>query len=259
MYFSIIMPTYNRSNIINQAIDSIIGQNFKDWELIIVDDHGTDSTREVISQIKDSRIKYFYLKKNCGPGLARDFGIKKADGKIIVLTDSDDINCPNRLQLTYDEFQNRHSSDIIYARSDRLDTKGTISHRPTCDFNPELLKYYNFISNVTTAFRKECFLRTKGYDPRLRTSEDYDLWLTFLEQNYKFAFIDRSLVLQKIHPQSVTSQTDFEERKKNLAYVRQKHHLNVPKPEQVKKIVDQELWNFIYTPRGQEFWFGIKA
>lgn len=253
------MPTYNRAEMIRAAIESVINQTFQNWELIVIDDHGQDKTHQVVKNFRDPRIKYCYLTKDKGPGAARDFGIRKAQGEIIVLADSDDINYPNRLALTYDYFQKNPDVNIVYGRSDRLDIKtGKISPRPTCEFNKELLKTYNFISNVTTAFKKEAYLKTKGYDPKIQTSEDYDLWLTFLEAGFNFGFIDKPLVLQRIHSGGLTAKTDFEKRKKNLAYVREKHHLPIPKPEQVKKLVNKELWNFIFTPGGQEFWFGIK-
>jgi len=257
---SIIMPVKNRQKEIVEAIRSVIDQTFQDWELLVIDDRSTDKTAQVVKTFENPRIKYFYLAKGTGPGAGRDFGIRKAQGEIIVLADSDDINYPERLSLTDDYFQRNPDLDIVYGRSERLEVKtGKISSRPTCDFDRILLKAYNFISNVTAAFKKEPYLKTSGYDQKIKTSEDYDLWLTFLEAGFHFGFIDKSLVLQKIHPESLTSKTDFKERKKNLAYVRQKHHLAVPKPEQVKKLVDQELWNFIFTPRGKEFWFGLKS
>ncbi len=257
---SIIMPTKNREIDIKKSIQSILDQTFQNWELIVIDDHSQDKTVQVVKSFRDSRIKYYYLTQGAGPGAARDFGIKKAKADIIVLADSDDQFYPERLKITYDFFIKNPDVSIIYGRSDKLDEKtGQIAPRPTCDFDRQLLKYYNFISNVTTAFKKEAYLKTKGYDPKIQTSEDYDLWLTFLEKGFKFGFIDKLLVLQKIHSQSVTAETDFEKRKKNLAYVREKHHLPIPKPQEVKKLVDQKLWKFIFTPRGREFWFNIKS
>ena len=93
-YFSVITPTYNRGYIIEDMIKSLISQNFKDWELIIIDDGSTDNTEEIIKKyIKSSRsnkIKYYKLKTNKGVNIARNTGIKFARGKWIIFLDSDD-------------------------------------------------------------------------------------------------------------------------------------------------------------------------
>lgn len=254
---SVVMPVKNQQEKIEESIQSILNQTFNDWELIIIDDHSTDKTKKAIKNFSDRRIKYFYLEKGTGPGAARDFGIRNALASIIALADSDDINYPERLKLTDDYFQRNPEVDVVYVRSERLDVKtGKISPRPSCEFNHHLLKAYNFISNVTAAFKKEAYLKTAGYDPKIKTSEDYDLWLTFLEMGFNFSFIDKPLVLQKIHPESLTSKTDFEERKKNLAYVRTKHHLSIPELHEIEKIVpNKELLEFISTPQAIKFWF----
>lgn len=255
-YFSIIMPTHNREDTIGQSIQSLIDQTFSDFELIIVDDHGNDDTKKIIENFSDNRFRYFYLDENKGPAGARDFGIKKVKGNIIALADSDDINYPDRLKLTHETFKKNSEIDVVYGRSDRLDPNGVVTPRPTSKFNIQLLKYYNFISNPTTAFKKETYLKTSGYDSKIRTSEDYDLWLSFLDKDAEFMLINKSLVLQKIHQSSITSDTEIEKRKDNLVYVRKKHNLAIPDFEAVKKLVEnQELLDFISTPDAIDFWF----
>lgn len=255
-YFSIIMPTKNREKIISQPIKSIINQTFQDWELIVIDDHGIDNTKEIMENFKDQRIKYYYLDSDHGPGAARDVGIRKASANTIALADSDDINYSNRLELTYNVFQENQDVDIVYGLANRLETDGTETLRPSHPFNANLLRCYNFIPQVTVAFKKSAHLSTAGYDPKLRTSEDYDIWLTFLEKNFKFYFINQPLVLQKIHEDSTLLKLALEQRKKNLAYVRKKHKIKTPKFEDVKALVqNKELLDFISTPGAIDFWF----
>lgn len=89
-YFSIITPTYNRAWCIQRAIKSVLSQNFKNWELIIVDDGSTDNTKGIVEKyLTDSRIKYFY-KENGGVGSARNYGIENICGEIVLFLDSDD-------------------------------------------------------------------------------------------------------------------------------------------------------------------------
>jgi glycosyltransferase involved in cell wall biosynthesis len=95
-YVSIILPTYNRAYILNQAIDSVLAQTYSDWELIVVDDGSIDITQEVVLPytVKDSRIKYVY-QGNMGPASARNRGLKESSGDIIMYLDSDDIYFPH--------------------------------------------------------------------------------------------------------------------------------------------------------------------
>ena len=255
-YISIVMPTKDRAHLISKSIESVLNQTYRDWELIVIDVHSTDNTQEIIENFDDPRIKYFKLPNGTGPGTARDFGIKKAQNEIIVLADSDDINLPERLQLTAEAFKREDDIDLIYGLAQRIEEDKTQTQRPSQEFNKNLFFCYNFISHITVAYKKDVYLSTQGYDPKLRTSEDYDLLLTFAQKNYKFHFIDRTLVLQTIHPGSTLLETELERRKQNLAYVRKKHNLPTPKFKDVIKLVqNKDLRDFITNPKTQKFWF----
>ena len=92
VFFSVVLPTFNRSNFITGAINSLLNQTYDDWELIIVDDGSTDNTKKVVEQFskKDSRIKYHY-QKNSERSAARNNGINKTKGNYICFIDSDDL------------------------------------------------------------------------------------------------------------------------------------------------------------------------
>ncbi|MBK7095788.1 MAG: glycosyltransferase family 2 protein [Saprospiraceae bacterium] len=95
--FSIIIPSYNRANMISKAILSVLDQTYTDWELIIVDDGSTDNTSEVVNSFDDIRIKYFY-KDHEERSIARNFGIEKAAGTYISFLDDDDYYLPEFLE-----------------------------------------------------------------------------------------------------------------------------------------------------------------
>lgn len=253
-YFSVIMPTKNRAHLISESIKSIIDQNFQDWELIVIDDHSSDQTELVINDFNNPKIKYFKLTTRTGPGAARDFGINKSSGEIIVLADSDDYNLPNRLEVTHQTFISKNV-DIIYGRV--LVLKDNLQEeKPTIEFNAEILRAYNFIPNPTTAFKKEAYLNCGRYNQTIKTSEDYDLWLKMLEKNYKFQFVDHILVKQIIHSQSITKSTDIQERKNNLALVRQNHQLTTPDVNQVLTMINnKKLKELLSSKSAINFWF----
>lgn len=88
---SIIMTTYNRAQLIGESIQTVIDQTYANWELIIVDDGSEDDTKEIIAQYPDNRIQYYYVEHSGLLGVARNFGIKKANGEYIAFQDSDDL------------------------------------------------------------------------------------------------------------------------------------------------------------------------
>ena len=88
---SIIMPTYNCGKYIEQSINSVISQTYKNWELIIIDDCSTDNTIDIVNKFKDKRIKFLQNPKNSGAAISRNYGLREAKGKWIAFLDSDDL------------------------------------------------------------------------------------------------------------------------------------------------------------------------
>src|SRR4029079_12478196 len=95
---SIIMPTWNRAVYIMESVESVISQTYQNWELIIVDDGSEDETAEIISQIKDGRVKFHEAGKT-GIGIKlKNIGIERSDGELIAFLDSDDLWAPTKLE-----------------------------------------------------------------------------------------------------------------------------------------------------------------
>ncbi len=99
-FFTIIIPTYNRANLLPRAIQSVLNQTFEDWEMIIVDDGSTDETSKVVVLNNDLRIKYF-RQKNGGRGSARNQGVNRASGQYLCFLDDDDYYLPEFLSSIY--------------------------------------------------------------------------------------------------------------------------------------------------------------
>ena len=87
---SVIIPTYNRKNMLAEAVDSVLRQSQRNLEVLIIDDCSTDGTEEFVRSIQDSRVKYFRNETNSGPEFSRNFGLKQARGKYINFLDDDD-------------------------------------------------------------------------------------------------------------------------------------------------------------------------
>ena len=94
---SVIIPTYNRADLIRETIDSVLSQTYPEFEILICDDGSTDNTQEIINSYNDSRIKYLYQKNSGLPAKARNLGLQVAKGSYIAFVDSDDIWLPTKL------------------------------------------------------------------------------------------------------------------------------------------------------------------
>lgn len=118
---SIIMPSFNTAPFIGDSIRSVIAQNYKEWELIIVDDCSTDNTDDMVRPfLTDNRIKYLKNKKNSGAAVSRNRALREAKGKWIAFLDSDDLWMPEKLtkQIRFMEKNGYHFSYTNYAEID---------------------------------------------------------------------------------------------------------------------------------------------
>jgi len=116
-FFSIVIPTYNRSSQVKEAVYSVLNQTFTSFEVIVVDDGSSDDTEQVVSSIMtlDSRVRYVY-QENKERGAARNHGISLAKGKWICFLDSDDIFLPIHLEEIYREIKKKIPEKIVASR-----------------------------------------------------------------------------------------------------------------------------------------------
>ncbi|MGC1472776.1 MAG: glycosyltransferase family 2 protein [Psychroserpens sp.] len=117
---SVIVPTYNRANVISETLDSILAQSFNNWECIVVDDGSTDATDDILEmyQLKDSRFRYYHRPNShlAGGNGARNFGFKQSKGIYIQWFDSDDLMVPEKLELQVAIMQN-HDVDFVVSKT----------------------------------------------------------------------------------------------------------------------------------------------
>lgn len=205
---SVIIPTYNRANLLKRAIESVISQRFEDFELIVVDDASPDNTPEIVESINDTRIRYIRLKKNSGGPVARNTGIKKARGKFIALLDDDDEWLPNRLEVQVRKFENLDREfGVVYGgfyyvsqRDGKILGKRLPRHRG--DVYEHFLRE-NFIGSPTLLIRRECFKRAGLFDPNLSSSQDWDMWLR-IARHYRFDYVDEIVAKYYVHGRQIS-------------------------------------------------------
>jgi GT2 family glycosyltransferase len=179
---SVIIPTYNREDFITRAIDSVLAQTYRDYEIIVVDDGSTDNTKDKVSKYGD-RVRYMY-QKNLGPSASRNLGIQNAKGKYIAFCDSDDRFLPEKLEKQMDYIQKHPNCLFLYTWYNQVNHKGNIDQirQPAHCNNREHLQYCLFtrkftIRTSTVIVHKSCFDQAGLFNERFLYSQDWDMWL----------------------------------------------------------------------------------
>ena len=177
---SLIMAVYNTpKQYLKEAIESILNQTLKNFELIIVNDGSTNSDIEkIVKSYTDKRIKYFKI-KNSGAAAARNKKLKKATGKYIAIMDSDDISLPNRFEKEVNFLEKHPEISIVGSNMELFYENGETEKTNVC-LNPKILDFFkeNFLQHSTVMWRKADFDKYDlRYDQKYKTAEDYDLWV----------------------------------------------------------------------------------
>lgn len=201
---SVIIPTYNRANVIKKAIDSVLNQTYENLELIIVDDCSTDNTREIVGDIDDPRIKYVCLSKNSGACAARNKGIDMAKGQYIAFQDSDDEWLPSKLEKQLSVFE-EHNPDIVFCKLKRIQANGQITFEPPQIKGGKIEKVTNLFGIGTQAIiaKRDVFAQLR-FDDELPRFQDFELLLRASKQ-FSLYCLDEGLVNYEVGADSISS------------------------------------------------------
>lgn len=199
---SVIIPTYNRANILARAIDSVLCQTYENFELIIVDDKSQDNTSKIVKEFKDSRIRYYKNEKNLGGSVTRNVGIEKAKCEYIAFLDDDDSWLPTKLEkqislieLLGPEYCGIYTGIIYYKNSKKICEK---IPKKVEDMFKELL-WGNCIGTTSTILlKKECLDDVGYFNEELPSAQDRELYLR-LARSYKFKALREPLVRHYFH------------------------------------------------------------
>lgn len=203
---SIITPTYNSLQFIEETLQSILNQTYTNWELLITDDCSTDGTWELLHkyQKQDERIKIFRLEKNSGPGVARNNSIKHAQGRFIAFCDSDDQWKPDKLEKQV-KFMLENNLGLSFSSYDVIDEEGN----PTGEVNAPFRVTYktilrnNYIGCLTAMYDTEKV--GKVYMPEIRKRQDWALWLSILKKVPYAMSLQENLAIYRDRSKSVSS------------------------------------------------------
>lgn len=207
---SIVIPTYNRADLIPESIESALRQTYRNIEVIVVDDGSKDNTKDVCAKYGD-KIKYYY-KQNGGTASALNYGISKMNGTWFKWLSSDDVLTPDAVEVLV-KYAHENNAMIMYTDYDVIDNYGNFVRRFV---EPYCANYYEYASALwarfignggTSLIHRSCFDKVGLFDESLGSSEDYEWWLrACLVHRYMFFHIPTVVLKYRHHDKQLTTQ-----------------------------------------------------
>jgi teichuronic acid biosynthesis glycosyltransferase TuaG len=217
MLISIIIPTYNRADLLVKTVQSILCQSYKNFEIIIVSDGSTDETKEKILKINDNRLIFLELNKNFGyPAKARNEGIKKSNGSFIAFCDDDDLwhidKLRKQVNIAKKGFDFIFTNKSIINNSKHIIRKlySTIFVNTIINFLPVKISHFllcltNPIVNSSVLLKKRILLNMFFSESiSYKAVEDYQLWIKIYPDTKPY-FLNENLVNYRIHESNISS------------------------------------------------------
>ena len=240
---SIIIPTYNSENTVEETIASVQKQSLTDWELIIIDDGSQDDTVRVVRDIAESRIKLFVY-ENGGVSVARNRGLAQAQGEYIAFLDADDLWDSDKLALQIKALDSNPQAQVVYSWTNYIDERGKLLFPgPRFSYQGNVFKQLlqkNFLLNASNILvRRDVLKLVPGFDPDFTYAADWDFYLR-LAKNFNFVLVPK---YQTYYRQSANSMsTKIEDMRKQCLNALDLTFKDVP--DELKYLKDISYSNF---------------
>lgn len=210
MLLTVVMPVYNASQYLAEAIESVLNQTYKDFVFVILNDNSSDNSLEIIRKfsIRDKRIVIHDFKENKGPAFLRNLAIKEAMTKYIALMDADDISMLSRFEIQIDFLEKNENIGLCGSWFTLFGTNITSRISKHYETHEELKPHFLtdcFIGNPSTVFRKE-IMTDNFFDKEYHPLDDYELWSRIIYQT-QFYNIQKSLLMYRWHEKNISHDT----------------------------------------------------
>ena len=213
-FFSVVIPTFNRSEELFNCLSKLVDQNFKDFEVIVCDDGSTDNTNEIVHLFASKlNLVYLFNENSGGPAKPRNNGIKHSKGTWIALLDSDDLWYDNKLEILFEIIINNKNIDFI--SNDLLINNNSIKNKvlksgpiESSKFYKKLLLYGNRFPNSSIVVKKS-FISANNISynesPKFSSVEDYDFILKIAKFKGNMIAVNLALGEYTIHNQNISN------------------------------------------------------
>ncbi|MEB3220224.1 MAG: glycosyltransferase [Nostocales cyanobacterium 94392] len=244
---SVIIPAYNAEKMIRETVMSVLNQSFSNLELIVINDGSQDSTLDVLSSIKDSRLQVFSY-ENSGVCMARNRGIERASGEFISFLDADDIWTPDKLEAQLTALEKNPQAAVAYSWVDYIDEYGNFFHQGnyiTINGSAyEKMLVQNILENGSNPLiRREALTKVGVFDESLTPAEDWDMWLRLAEL-YDFVTVPSVQILYRTSSNSAS--TNILKMEKSALKLVEKAFSNAPASLQyLKKNTLSTLYHYL--------------
>jgi glycosyltransferase involved in cell wall biosynthesis len=213
---SVVIPTYNHARYLGGALQSLLDQTYANWEAIVIDNHSTDDTDEVMARFADPRITYLKINNKGVIATSRNAGIREAKGEWIAFLDSDDWWTPDKLQICF-EFINDgvdlvyHDLEIITDRPRPFRRKIIKSWQVKPPVLIDLMASGNAIANSSAVVRAKLLKQLNGMNesPDMVAAEDYNTWLRIAQLSDGFRYVPNQLGFYRLHDQGISFRKDM--------------------------------------------------
>ncbi|MBD0290839.1 MAG: glycosyltransferase [Thermoleophilia bacterium] len=205
---SVLMAVHDGERHLREAVESILGQTFADFELVVVDDASTDASRSILEGYGDPRIRLLVNRENLGLTRSLNRGLAATSGRYVARHDADDVSEPDRLALQVAHLDRNPEHALVASAYRRIDDEGRESgHRPvpltTCSIRWRLL-FLNAFTHSSVTLRRSIVVGLGGYDESVHYPQDYELWSRIAER-HEVAALPQRLVSYRRSASSMTT------------------------------------------------------
>lgn len=222
-FVSVILPTYNGEKYICEAIESILGQTYSNWELIIVDDCSEDVTLQIANEYarKDHRIKVIHNSNNCKLPQSLNVGFHNSKGDLLTWTSDDNRFLPNALEVMQQYFAEHEDAYMVQADMYEIDADGTRIGNGCLQWNEQNLCVKNIVG-ACFMYTRDVYEKIGDYDTDLFCAEDYDYWIRVEKAYGRIVHIPEILYEYRRHKGNLTlTKQEFKDRQ--VVRLRKKH------------------------------------
>lgn len=218
---SVITTLYNYKHYIIECIDSFIKQDFKDSEMIIIDDNSKDKPYKGIEPYLSDRVKYIRLDKNYGYSYAKNIGIENARSDILVMLDADDMITDKGITTRYNKIQDGY--DFVHGAVWDLSYKsnGSVKHKPS-RLNKKWVKSkqgrkcYKYVHAQGVMLKRDIHKQIGLYDEKLRSKSDREMWARIFNHRFKIGYVSDYVSFYRRHRKQMHRSKDKLQANKQL-------------------------------------------